>query len=129
SFFLRDLFLKKVFIERGLVTRAANTRTLRLRRRVLVMGAGFASIVLLLLLTWYGAVQLDRSIRGQTLFWTRAASDLGESWWVVSSGASHGRLDENLAMGSDPEKLGDFFVDATKSLSEPVHIHWILRPA
>ena len=37
SFFLRDLFMQKIFKERGLVTRATNTRQL-LRRRQMILG-------------------------------------------------------------------------------------------
>jgi type VI protein secretion system component VasK len=63
SFFLRDLFLQKIFKERGLVTRATNTRKLR-RSQLIALGSVVAlGLITFSLLTWYGSTTLQESIR------------------------------------------------------------------
>jgi len=62
AYFLRDFFMTKVFREKGLVTRAANTKRLQRQRKLLVLGTGIASVLALLALTWSGEIQLSRSI-------------------------------------------------------------------
>ena len=53
--FLKELFTKKVFREKGLVTRATNASGLQRRRQLALFGTGFAAIVALLVLTWLGS--------------------------------------------------------------------------
>ena len=48
SYFLRDLFLDKVFREDGLVTRASNTDRLLLYRKLMLFGAGVLGLLCLL---------------------------------------------------------------------------------
>lgn len=62
SYFLRDLFLKKVFREKGLVTDATNAKKQHMRRKVVVLASAAASVVLLLFCTIYAAVCFRRSI-------------------------------------------------------------------
>ena len=69
AYFLRELFLKKVFIEKGLVTRATNTRQLQRQRKGIILGGGLGSLVVLLLLTVYGASSFKRSIGDQQAIW------------------------------------------------------------
>lgn len=90
SYFLKDLFIDKVFRERGLVTRAGNTRQLKRRRRLVLMAAAFVLIAGLGALTWFGSRELDRSMAGPSAFWTaidkvhaeeiHPASDDRENW-------------------------------------------------
>src|SRR6516162_3836002 len=49
SYFLRDLFLDKIFREDGLVTRATNTDRLLVYRKLLLFGAGVLGLLALLL--------------------------------------------------------------------------------
>ena len=48
AFFLRDLFVEKAFRERGLVTRATNTRRMLRNRQVALFGCGVGALCLLL---------------------------------------------------------------------------------
>ena len=64
AYFLRDLFMKKVFCEQGLVTRATSARKQHSRRRVAVLLSGILSIVLFLIFTFYSASTLSTSIGG-----------------------------------------------------------------
>jgi hypothetical protein len=73
AFFLRDLCVKKVFPEKGLVTTASNTTKAEWLRNVLLLGAGFASAILLGLFTWWGNSQLTRTIGDQQQIWEDVA--------------------------------------------------------
>ncbi len=70
SYFLRDLFLGKVFKEQGLVTRAASVSRTKRRRQVAVMAAAGVAIVVVGVLTWIGNQQLRDSILEPKRFWT-----------------------------------------------------------
>jgi len=64
AYFLRDLFIKKVFREKGLVTYATNAKKLHTRRKATVLVSAAASVVLLLFFTVYAGICLRRSIGG-----------------------------------------------------------------
>ena len=64
AYFLRDLFLKKVFREKGLVTDATNAKKQHRRRKAAVLIAAAASVVLLLFCTAYAGICFRRSIGG-----------------------------------------------------------------
>lgn len=82
AFFLRDLFLRKVFAERGLVTRATNVEAQHRQRQMLILGAGFASALLLLLLTWLGGFSLKRTIVQERDLWQTLETMAGdEAGW------------------------------------------------
>ncbi len=62
AYFLRDLFLKKVFREKGLVTYATNAKKQHMRRKAAVLISAAASVILLLFGTFYAGICLRRSI-------------------------------------------------------------------
>ena len=62
AYFLRDLFIKKVFREKGLVTYATNAKKQHLRRKAVVLISAAASVVLLLFGTFYAGIQFRHSI-------------------------------------------------------------------
>lgn len=76
AYFLRDLFMTKVFKERGLVTRAGNVRQSQRRRRAMVLGTGFATVALLLGLTVAGGLAFRNSIGTELEFWKSAAKQV-----------------------------------------------------
>jgi hypothetical protein len=75
-FFLRDLFLERVFRERGLVTRATNTRRMLRRRQLALIGASAACLLMVLAFGWLGNTTLKKDIAKQEKAW-KAAS---ENW-------------------------------------------------
>ncbi len=82
SYFLRDLFLGKVFKECGLVTRAANASKSKRRRQMAVLGAAAAAIVVVGVLTGIGHKQLRESILDRKKFWmdvSKLANYIGTS--------------------------------------------------
>ncbi|UCG49924.1 MAG: hypothetical protein JSU94_09095 [Phycisphaerales bacterium] len=62
AYFLRDLFVKKVFREKGLVTHATNAKKLHSRRKAVVLISGIAAVVLVLFFTIFSAISYRRSI-------------------------------------------------------------------
>lgn len=105
SFFLRDLFLKKVYRESGLVTRSANTGRLQRRRRLAVLGTGFTALAIFAGFTALGARQLGDSIGEEAAFWSRlegAVRTPGTQWSLVRDGRWS---EETYLLGRDPLKL------------------------
>ena len=62
AYFLRDLFVKKIFREQGLVTYATNAKSLHRRRKAVVLVSAAASVILLLFFTIYAAGKFSKSI-------------------------------------------------------------------
>ncbi|MHC4733064.1 MAG: type VI secretion protein IcmF/TssM N-terminal domain-containing protein [Planctomycetota bacterium] len=62
AYFLRDLFVKKIFREQGLVTYATNAKSLHRRRKTAVLVSAAAGLILLLFFAFYAARKLDKSI-------------------------------------------------------------------
>ncbi len=70
SYFLRDLFLEKVFRERGLVTRAGNTKKMMRSRRLAVIITGLIAILALGGLTFWGQHELRQAVGEEYKNWT-----------------------------------------------------------
>src|SRR5262249_18265896 len=74
AYFLRDLFLEKVFREKGLVTRASNTKSMLRSQQIALYGFGFAALVIFAAVAWFAAGSLRSGVK-----------DLGDNWQVVSA--------------------------------------------
>jgi GTP-binding protein EngB required for normal cell division len=137
SFFLRDIFLKKVFPERGLVTRSTDTKRSERRRKLVLLGAGFAAAITLCGFTWFAAQDLNRGIRGQNDYWQAvsemmARPDLNISLIAPSSDPDamfRSRFEEPLIIGDDPSTVGEFYKVAWDHVQEPISVPWALKPA
>ena len=62
AYFLRDLFIKKVFREKGLVTNATSAKKQHRRRKATILFSAAASVILLLFFTIYTAILFHRSV-------------------------------------------------------------------
>jgi hypothetical protein len=78
SFFLRDLFLEKVFKERGLVTRATNTGAMLRRRKLVLYSCGIAALAVFGILAWFSTQSLKKSVAVQSQAWQALVR---EGWW------------------------------------------------
>ena len=74
ALFLKDLFLSKVFREKGLVTRAADTASLLRARAATLLGAAAVGLTLIGLLTWLGARGLQQAAVEPAKFWSAVAA-------------------------------------------------------
>jgi len=140
SYFLRDMFIEKVFKERGLVTRAAHAGRLRRRRKAAVLAAGFASVVALAVFTWFGAVSLRRSIGIHRDYWVAAAQDNNwkrspeedvEYWRPIVAPDFKGSSDyiyageTPIAVGQSKVPLADFHRRLVELSARPIRIPWV----
>lgn len=69
SYFLRDVFLSKIFREKGLVTRAVNVSKTLQRQRALLMGTAIAATVIVGGLTVLGFFSFKSSLGPPSEFW------------------------------------------------------------
>ena len=78
SYFLKDLFLQKVFREKGLVTRATNTTQL-IKNRQRIIGAVVAAGTLAVLgISYFGYKALKSSVGSELVYWRAGAK--AENW-------------------------------------------------
>jgi type VI protein secretion system component VasK len=78
SFFLKDMFLRKVFPEKGLVTRQSKAQGLDSRRKAVVLTAASLAVVALLALTYFGKQQMEQAILTPAAFWGPMAANYEE---------------------------------------------------
>ncbi|MFM9996879.1 MAG: type VI secretion protein IcmF/TssM N-terminal domain-containing protein [Phycisphaerales bacterium] len=71
AFFLRELFLSKIFKEKGLVTRAGNTRQQQRRRRSVVFGSAAAALAVVAGFTAFGWIDLQSAVSRPVTFWSQ----------------------------------------------------------
>ncbi len=78
SYFLRDLFLEKIFRERGLVTRATNTGSMLRKRKVALYLCGFAALAVFGVVAWFSTQSLKKDVATQSQAWQQVAH---QGWW------------------------------------------------
>lgn len=133
SFFLRDLFLQKIFREKGLVTRASNTKKLLLRRQLIVGGAAGLGLALLLLFTFVGSRAISLSVGEELSIWRVGAdpnSWTGARWHPVVNPRGD-------FIGNEPITLDDgrtwplveFHERLQQRVASSLAIPWVFKPA
>ncbi len=142
SYFLRDLFLDKVFREDGLVTRATNTDRLLLYRKLALFGAGVLGLLALLTFGLLGYRSLQESVVEQSGFWARAREGWrGKTWQPIVAPDPAGttlfryRGDEPVGPGLTAEtradfryeklSIGDFHGALRELTARPLNIPWV----
>ena len=81
AYFLRDLFVEKVFREKGLVTRATNTKRMLRGQQIALYGLGFVGLAVFATVAWLATVNLRNGVKDQ-----------GDYWHVVSQGGWENRF-------------------------------------
>jgi hypothetical protein len=82
AFFLRDLFIEKVFRESGLVTRATNTLKLLRQRQLAIFGSAAVALLLLLVFASIAKAKLDTSVKKEADLWKAAAVGWDRGVWL-----------------------------------------------
>jgi IcmF-related N-terminal domain len=124
SYFLRDLFLDKIFREDGLVTRASRTDRLLLHRKLTLFASGVIALAALLLFGLLGYNSLQQRALAQSGFWARATEGWSNGIWhpiVVSDpgGTLLYRYEGNQTVGPGlTEHTRSIFQEATLSLDQ-----------
>jgi hypothetical protein len=133
SYFLRDLFLEKVFRERGLVTRAGNTSAMLRKRKVVLYSCGFAALAIFMAVAWFGMGALKKGVTTHSTIWGAMAR---EGWdedriWKDSIIPKQGRYykdlvrTERIEVGDLPKMtLGDFHVRLRDVATNQLQAHW-----
>jgi len=112
SYFLRDMFLEKMFRERGLVTRATDTNQLKRKRKVSMYAFTAVTVVLLLAVTFWQASSLRKSIREPRNFWDSVAGvysgdPTDPNYPVIVGGQSDRNANADLVyLGGNPAGIG-----------------------
>lgn len=97
SYFLRDLFMSKMFREKGLVTRASNVDSQQRTRRNLVSAASIGGLALLAAFTYFGFAQLKKDIVEPAKFWSAVGAEMRRPSVMFAPGKRAGPE-------ADPEK-------------------------
>lgn len=132
SYFLKDLFLYKVFKEKGLVTRANNTDQLIKTRQRIVGGVVVAGLVSVLAVSIFGYMALKSSVGSELVFWragARAENWSGARWKPIVNS----RLEYT---GNDIVQLDDnrewpilqFHEKLQLRVSSDMQIPWVYKP-
>ncbi len=119
SYFLRDLFVNKVFKEKGLVTRAESTKAQLRTRNAIVYGVGAVGFALLAAFTWYGATGLGRSVAGPTEFWGAASAAYLNEATMVTANPGQGTSEHWLPIVSRPTAADDFWYYRGGKVTDP----------
>ena len=136
AYFLRDLFLQKIFKERGLVTRASNAMQQQRRRKIAVLAAGFFAVLFLLGSTFYAFYELKNSIGTPREYWQAAARVFTSSSpqfmaIIVRKNDSMG-LPTYVYQGHTNKILGrslaDFYQQGFDLIRKPISVPWIFKP-
>lgn len=138
AYFLRDLFIKKVFREKGLVTHATNAQKQHVRRKATFLITAAASVTVLLFMTIYAAVLLHRSI-GEIKGYLKTSADIFHSKEItIADGLQvlkhEGGRDYSF-ISSSPVSASDIKIkrlDFPSRLANSVNrwdIPWIFAPA
>lgn len=144
AYFLRDVFVNKVFKEKGLVTRAVNVSKTLAKQRRLVFGISTAAVLLLTAVGVVGWLSFSRSIGPPSVFWTdvrrayvgdengehkpldiRVINSEGKGW--AYRGGEVWKRSESL----DNEKLAtpaDIVVESAAQARKPIHVPVIALP-
>src|SRR5579871_2816754 len=69
AYFLRDLFVEKVFREKGLVTRASDTKRMLRGQQIALYGFGFAALVVFLTVAWLAMGSFSKGVKDQGAYW------------------------------------------------------------
>ena len=132
SYFLKDLFLYKVFKEKGLVTRANNTDQLIKTRQRIIGGVVATGLVSVLAVSIFGYMALKSSVGSELVFWragARAENWSGAKWKPIVNS----RLEYT---GNDIVQLDDkrewpilqFHEKLQLRVSSDMQIPWIYKP-
>jgi len=84
AFFLRDLFVEKVFSESGLVTRATNTIQLLRKRQFAIFGTAGVALLLLIVLAGFGYRNLKRNVLVEAADWEAGVKGWNQGDWSPS---------------------------------------------
>ncbi len=132
SYFLKDLFLQKVFREKGLVTRATNTTKL-IKNRQRIIGAVVAAGTLAVLgISYLGYRALKSSVGSELVYWragAKAENWSGAKWRPIVNGRLEYTGNDVVQLDLNQEMpILQFHEKLQKQVSTDLHIPLIFKP-
>lgn len=115
TYFLREPFLKKVFMEKGLVTRASKPNRIHRVRQIAVLAAGFIAVLVLFGLTFKGARDFDKKIGKEGGYWPSVQANY-PNWKIVDEKFKYNGEKATV----DGRKLAEFFGDARTHVNSTI---------
>ena len=128
AYFLRDLFLEKVFREKGLVTRATNADKQQRTRRAIVLTFGFTAVIALFAITWFASRSLEKSLGGDRNFWDAASKLNLKEMNIINEKRGNYFNDATIPIGSTPVSLPALFGDNLDRVRRDLDIPLVFRP-
>jgi len=128
AFFLRDLFIDKVFREKGLVTRASNTRRMLRGQQIALYSFGFVSLAVFCVFAWLAMGSLRGGVKDQGDYW-HAVSAAGweNQYWKDSIVALRGDgsftssiATNGVQVDGKPVPLGEFHAKLRDLAEKPL---------
>jgi type VI protein secretion system component VasK len=77
AYFLRDLFVEKVFREKSLVTRASNTKQMLRSQQIALFSVALVSLTLFSAFAWFARRDVNDSVAGHAKWWQPVSSRTG----------------------------------------------------
>ncbi len=125
AYFLRDLFIEKVFREKGLVTRATNADKQQRTRRAIILTVGFLAVALLFALTYLGSTTLEKRIGQRRDFWVTAAGFDLKSMAIIANDKYN---TQPILMGKNKTSIAEFFGQNLSVVQSPIDIPMMFKP-
>jgi len=133
SFFLRDLFIDKIFREKGLVTRATNTQKMLWRRKLWLYGGSALAMGLFVSLGWIGMRSFQSSVASQSEAWEPVARKgwignvFADSLVPVAANGAFQPVENGTAFARRQEELGEFHLRLRNQSTNAVKLGFISK--
>lgn len=133
AYFLRDLFIEKVFREKGLVTRATNTKRMLRGQQIALYGFGFISLAVFAAVAWFAVGNLRSSVKDQGDYWT-VVKNAGweQKFWrqsivpMLGDGSFTSSIQTNtFLVDNKPVTLGQFHWKLAELARKPLKQNWM----
>jgi hypothetical protein len=131
AFFLRDLFIDKVFKERGLVTRANNTSRMLRTQQLALFVFVFIALAIFLGVAALGKKRLETEVKNRSDIWVAATDWSNDKTWKQSIIPREGenyadRAINRLQVNGRDEDLGTFYLKLQESATNQLKNSWML---
>jgi hypothetical protein len=128
AYFLRDLFIEKVFREKTLVTRATNTKTMLRGQQIALYTFGFLGLAIFSAVAWFATVNLRGGVKDQGDYWHAVSRGGWENkFWKESivptrgDGSFKSELSTNtLLVDNKTVNLGQFHEKLVELAQQPL---------
>src|SRR5438477_5410025 len=132
AYFLRDLFIEKVFKERGFVTRASNTSRMLRAQQVALFGFIVVALAIFIAVAWLGNTRLENDVQDHSETWVLATNwsddkTLKQSLIPRSADGAYAEYATNrFEINGARFDLGEFLLQLQKVAATPLKRNWLL---